>query len=392
MYSSSETQVKFSGTVGYSSQHAWLQNASIRENIIFGRPFCVKTYRAVLKACDLETDFKALPQGDLTEAVNLSGGQRQRVSLARLAYSEVDILLMDDPLSAVDAHVAKHLFKHLFCGLLKNKTRILVTHQLHFLSQADLILVVKNGRIEATGPYSQLAHIEGGLTTEIEDTKIDYSTSSTSKISGEERSYGSISPSVLFEYIRMAGGPAVALVVLLAVASIQGFRFSTELFIASNRKGISTLQLLTFILKFLILGVAAAVSGALFLAILSIAGLRAGCRLFRASTEGVIRAPVSFFDKTPAGRILNRFNKDQSIIDNSLPESIHDVLLAASNVLCGLLMVCMTSFYTIFAIIPILVVFYHYQNLFRCSSRELKRLESLSKSSLSSQFAETLTD
>lgn len=158
----SKGEVRTRGLLAYVPQHAWILNCSLRENILFGKPFEPERYNRVLFACGLEPDIAILPAGDLTEigerGVNLSGGQKQRVSLARAAYSDVDIYLLDDPLSAVDAHVDRHLWRHLIGpdGLLKDKTRILATHGIHHLKNVDRVLMIKDGRVAECGTFAGL--------------------------------------------------------------------------------------------------------------------------------------------------------------------------------------------------------------------------------------------
>ena len=136
------------GSISYAPQVPWIQQATLRENILFGSKFQKARYDAVLRCCALEKDIETLPLGDSTEigekGVNLSGGQKQRVSLARAAYSNSDIIIMDDVLSAVDAHVGEHIFCELITGFLKGRTRILVTHQVSLvLPRADLVLCLR---------------------------------------------------------------------------------------------------------------------------------------------------------------------------------------------------------------------------------------------------------
>ncbi|KAK7026477.1 Canalicular multispecific organic anion transporter 1 [Halocaridina rubra] len=160
-------RVVVNGNVAYVSQQAWLQNATLKDNIIWGEPFNKKRYENVLEACALKPDLEMLPGGDLTEigekGINLSGGQKQRISLARAAYSNADIMLLDDPLSAVDAHVGRHIFQNLIGpkGLMKGKTRVLVTHAIWVLPQVSEIFVIKDGMLVERGSYSQLLKQEG---------------------------------------------------------------------------------------------------------------------------------------------------------------------------------------------------------------------------------------
>lgn len=154
--------VTVDGTVAYVSQQPWIQNATIQNNILFGKPMNTEYYAKVLEACALVHDIKMLPGGDQTEigerGINLSGGQKQRVSLARAVYSQSDIYLLDDPLSAVDAHVGKHIFNKVIgpIGILKGRTRLLVTHGITMLPSVDRIYVLVNGEITENGNYIDL--------------------------------------------------------------------------------------------------------------------------------------------------------------------------------------------------------------------------------------------
>ncbi|KAK7079415.1 Canalicular multispecific organic anion transporter 1, partial [Halocaridina rubra] len=160
-------RVNVKGHVAYVSQQAWIQNATLENNILFNQGKDTDKYEMCVSACALQADLDMLPAGDQTEigekGINLSGGQKQRISLARAVYSNADIYLLDDPLSAVDSHVGKHIFEHVIGpqGVLKNKTRVLVTHSLTYLSQVDKIIVLKNGSISEEGTYKELLAKKG---------------------------------------------------------------------------------------------------------------------------------------------------------------------------------------------------------------------------------------
>lgn len=152
-------KVNVDGTIAYVPQQAWIQNATLQDNILFGKPLNKQRYAEVVEACALTPDLSMLPAGDQTEigekGINLSGGQKQRVALARAVYNDAEIYLLDDPLSAVDSHVGKHIFDNVFgeSGLLKNKTRLLVTHAVVYLPKVDEIYVMVNGEITESGSY-----------------------------------------------------------------------------------------------------------------------------------------------------------------------------------------------------------------------------------------------
>lgn len=157
------------GSIAYVAQQAWIQNASLRDNILFGKSFDKVLYDKVIESCALKPDFEMLPAGDQTEigekGINLSGGQKQRVSLARAVYANSDVYFLDDPLSAVDSHVGKHIFEKVLGpeGLLKNKTRVLVTHGITYLPQTDKIIVLKDGEVSESGTYQELLDKKGAF-------------------------------------------------------------------------------------------------------------------------------------------------------------------------------------------------------------------------------------
>ncbi|KAK9888735.1 hypothetical protein WA026_000961 [Henosepilachna vigintioctopunctata] len=145
-------KIQIGGTVSYASQIPWLFTSSVRNNILFGKPYNKEKYEKTVEVCSLQRDFNLLPYGDKTNVgergVSLSGGQRARINLARAVYTDADIYLFDDPLSAVDPEVAEHLFDKCFLNYLQSKTRILVTHQVQFLNRADFVLLLNNGKVE----------------------------------------------------------------------------------------------------------------------------------------------------------------------------------------------------------------------------------------------------
>lgn len=157
------------GKIAYVPQQAWIQNATLQDNILFGRPLDRKRYDQIIAACALKPDIDILPGGDQTEigekGINLSGGQKQRVSLARAVYNNADIYFLDDPLSAVDSHVGKHIFEHVIGpnGILGGKTRILVTHGITYLPEVDNIFVLKEGEISEQGTYHELLEKKGAF-------------------------------------------------------------------------------------------------------------------------------------------------------------------------------------------------------------------------------------
>ena len=156
----SSGQMSCTGKMAYVSQTPWVYSGTVRENVVFGMPFVEEKFNKIIEVCDLGKDLSRFPKRDLTEigqrGVILSGGQRARVSLARAIYSDADIYLLDDPLSAVDAKVGKHLFEKCIDGFLAGRVRILVTHQLQFLQHTDNVVVLHNGSVEYQGTFGHM--------------------------------------------------------------------------------------------------------------------------------------------------------------------------------------------------------------------------------------------
>ncbi len=171
MHMSKGGSVSNYGSVAYASQQAWIQNATVRDNILFGKPFDQSRYDAVIEACSLSTDLAMFSNGDSTEigeqGVNMSGGQKQRLNIARAIYSGGDVYMFDDPLSAVDSHVGEHIFEQCFVRYLASTTRILVTHKIDILPRCDYIVVLDDtgGRVKAQGSFQSL-----------KDQRIDFET------------------------------------------------------------------------------------------------------------------------------------------------------------------------------------------------------------------------
>ena len=238
-------EIAIGASRAFCPQYAWIQNATVRENILFGKEFDAAWYATVIDACALGPDLQMLPNGDATEigerGITVSGGQKQRINIARAIYFDADIVLMDDPLSAVDAHVGRHIFDHAICGLMQNKCRILATHQLHVLHKCDRIIWMQEGQIAAIDTYYNLmanseefVHMMVGTAADKEDDGNDGATHDVKKekkdkrkakpgtalMQAEERAVKSVPWSVYSAYISSSGsllnGPLVALLLVVS--------------------------------------------------------------------------------------------------------------------------------------------------------------------------------
>ncbi|GJE88588.1 ABC transporter C family protein [Phanerochaete sordida] len=430
-------EVSFGGPVAYCAQTAWIQNATLRENITFGLPFEEDKYwKAVEDSC-LIPDLQVLADGDLTEigekGINLSGGQKQRVNIARALYHDADVVIFDDPLSAVDAHVGRALFNDAIVGSLRNrgKTVILVTHALHFLSQCDYIYTIDNGTIAAQGKYNDLVENDvtfaklmkefGGedkheeeveaeeaavaqekvVSIGVEEAKLKSEAlervgAGTGKLEGrlivaEKRSTGSVSWKVYWAYLQAGRwkltGPWLLLFAIIMQAC-QILNSYTLVWWEGNtwHRGNSFYQVL-----YAGLGIGQAVFTFLLGVAMDEMGAFVSNNLHHDAIKNIFYAPMSFFDTTPTGRILSVFGKDIDNIDNQLPVSMRLLTLTITNLIGSILIITIIEHYFLIAAVFIAIGYQYFASFYRESARELKRLDSMLRSFLYAHFAESLS-
>ncbi|XP_064537335.1 multidrug resistance-associated protein 1 isoform X4 [Drosophila montana] len=473
---------KISGTVNtvgkmaYVPQQAWIQNATVRDNILFGKPYDRKRYNKVIDACALRTDIEILSAGDLTEigekGINLSGGQKQRISLARAVYHDADLYLLDDPLSAVDAHVGKHIFEEVIGpkGMLAKKTRVLVTHGITFLPQTDKIYVMKMGEISENGTYAELLknrgafadflmqHLQEGEEEEEELNQIKRQLSQTDPalvapfekaillarteslsdsisvtsadslmggslrrrakrqnsydsnasaaslkkkqevegklIETEKSQTGGVDFAVYKHYIKSVG-------IFLSIATLvlnfvfQAFQIGSNLWLTqwSNDKAVEH----DTGLRNMYLGVYGAFGfGQVATSFFSNLALSLGCiysaaYLHETLVHFVLRWPMELFDITPQGRVVNRFSKDVDTCDNTLPLNLRVAISQLFAVLATIVVISISTPIFLAVIVPIAFIYYFAQRFYVATSRQLMRLESVSRSPIYSHFGETVT-
>ncbi|TFK36264.1 cadmium ion transporter [Crucibulum laeve] len=415
--------VTFGGSVAYVPQAPWIRNATVRQNILFGQDDDETRFREVVRACNLEHDLQDLAHREETEigekGINLSGGQKARVSLARAAYSPSEIVLLDDPLSAVDAYVGKYILENcLLSGPLANRTRILVTHALHVLDKTDYIYVMDNGAIIAQGTYEELMtssiifsrlieeygkgegqqenassrHRQAKLSVPDNNHSTDIDKTNAVLMQLEEREVGAVPWEVYKKYLRYAGGLIWAPIILLLLILDQGSQVATTLFLGFWTAGsIHGFKQGDYMAVYVALGVAQATFSFLITFAFAFAGLIASLKLFRAALAGVLRSPTSFFDTTPMGRILSRLSKDQETLDTMLAMTMMQFLTIFASVIGTAALVFRT--FPLLGIIfaPMVVLYYMFSVYYRRTSVETKRLDSLLRSALYGSYAETLT-
>uniref|UniRef100_A0A8C0FAN5 Multidrug resistance-associated protein 1 n=1 Tax=Bubo bubo TaxID=30461 RepID=A0A8C0FAN5_BUBBB len=439
-----EGYVVVKGSVAYVPQQAWVQNATLEDNVIFGREMNESRYKRVIEACALLPDIEILPTGDKTEigekGVNLSGGQKQRVSLARAVYCNADVYLFDDPLSAVDAHVGKHIFEKVIGpkGILKNKTRVLVTHAINYLPQMDTILVMSDGEISEMGSYQELLKQDGAFaeflrtyanaeqsmensgkltekqmssnrqlsnsSTYSRDTGKTQHQSSTAELQkplAEKNSWklteadtaktGRVKATVYWDYMKAIGLFISFLSIFLFMCNhIASLASNYWLSLWTDDPVINGTQQYTNV-RLGVYGALGISQGLLGLTYFKISwGIFASRHLHLNLLHNVLRSPMSFFERTPSGNLVNRFSKEIDTIDSTIPPIIKMFMGSTFNVIGACIIILLATPIAAVIIPPLGLVYLLVQRFYVATSRQLKRLESVSRSPVYSHFNETL--
>ncbi|XP_030470676.1 ABC transporter C family member 5 [Syzygium oleosum] len=451
-------EVRICGSAAYVSQSAWIQSGNIEENILFGSPMDKARYKSVIHACSLKKDLELFSHGDQTiigdRGINLSGGQKQRVQLARALYQDADVYLLDDPFSAVDAHTGSELFKEYILTALATKTVIFVTHQVEFLPAADMILVLKEGRIIQAGKYDDLlqagtdfetlvsAHHEaigaldipnhssedsdenlpgsvilgkkcnaGGNDVDtlakevhegisapeqkaIKEKKKAKRSRKKQLVQEEERERGRVSMTVYLSYMAAAYKGLLIPLIIIAQTLFQFLQIGSNWWMAWANPQTEGDQPKVSPMVLLIVYMALAFGSSWFIFVRAVLvatfGLAAAQKLFLRMLTSVFRAPMSFFDFTPAGRILNRVSVDQSVVDLDIPFRLGGFASTTIQLVGIVCVMAKVTWQVILLVIPMAVACLWMQKYYMASSRELVRIVSIQKSPIMHLFGESI--
>ncbi|OAF64800.1 hypothetical protein A3Q56_07494, partial [Intoshia linei] len=446
--------IDIDGRISYCAQIAWLQNMTIRDNILFGSQYNAIRYKRVISACCLEPDLNDLIDGDATEigekGVNISGGQKQRIALARSIYRNDDIYIFDDILSAVDAHVGKHIFDNVLSknGLLNKKTRIFVTNVMSYLPKVDYIIVIgNNGRVTFKGNNGDLERKKCEFSDYFENLQkekilnvfyeeeiecdseklFDIHSKSpnsrksfkhTSSVRGDSEikqmesnafetendgkatvlinkeiiKEGNIEMYVYMNYFKEIGLIRIFLTLFVFIVS-NCFLIGSSIYLQkwTSNKNSRDDYIYTKMGWY-----ASMIAGqALFLGIyvyfIGVLFVKGAHGLHFKMLQAILRSPVSFFNFTPIGRIINRFTKDMTTVDVLMPIQLKRFILTLFGAFVSFIILIYSNYWILIIMIPLLLIYYMIQILYIRTSRQLKRIESNSRSPIFSQFAETLS-
>ncbi|KAJ8436588.1 hypothetical protein Cgig2_031529 [Carnegiea gigantea] len=434
------------GKTAYVSQTAWIQTGTIRDNILFGSPMDPQRYRDTVETCSLVKDIEMLPFGDLTmigeRGVNLSGGQKQRVQVARALYQDADVYLLDDPFSAVDAHTASSLFNQFVMGALCGKTVLLVTHQVDFLPAFDAVLLMAEGHIIKCGTYDQLmvssSEFQGLVNAHREISRSNKHKENTPKtkcpergtvnldseqqpqlngdqlIQQEEREIGDNGLRPYIEYLSHGRGclylstAVLSHILFLLGQSIQSYWLATNV----QNSETSKLKLIT---------VYSMIGSSLMIFLLARSfsivslSLDASQSIFSTLLKFLFRAPMSFFDATPLGRILSRvrwhispevkssylmvwltyfllqLSSDMGIIDLDVAMMISMTLASTLATYFSFGVMAFFTWEVLFVIVPVVYLTSLIQKYYYASAKELMRINGTTKSTVTSNIGEAIS-
>uniref|UniRef100_A0A8C3MV25 ABC-type glutathione-S-conjugate transporter n=1 Tax=Geospiza parvula TaxID=87175 RepID=A0A8C3MV25_GEOPR len=416
--------VTMKDTAAYVPQQAWVLNASVEDNILFGKEMDATWFNRVTEACALHPDLETFPAGQKSEigekGINLSGGQKQRVSLARAVYQQAAVYLLDDPLAAVDAHVGQHIFEHVLGpnGLLKDKTRVLVTHTINILPQVDNIVFLVDGMISESGSYQELLERNGAFADFLRShvtAEEKASAGFPGNPDGKDTFHGDNTPvagrpltasspalsahvslqvraGVYGAYLQAAGW-VLCVYVLLSFTCQQAVAFSRGYWLslwADDPVHNGTQQLTELRLGvFGALGVVQALGRFACTTAVLLGGVLASHQLFLQLLSNVMRSPMLFFEQTPTGHLLNRFSRDMDAVDSVIPDKLKSVLGFLFNLLEIYLVIVVATPWAAMAIVALTVLYAAFQHFYVSTSCQLRRLEAASRSPIYSHISET---
>ncbi|XP_060988980.1 ATP-binding cassette sub-family C member 4-like isoform X2 [Dama dama] len=440
----SQGKVSVLGRIAYVSQQPWVFPGTVKSNILFGKKYEKDQYEKVIRACALEEDLQNLKERDLTVTGDggtpLSEGQKARVSLARAVYQDADIYLLDDPLSAVDAEVSRHLFEQCIHQALKEKITVLVTHQLQYLEDTSQILILQDGKTVKRGTYSEFLKsgidilslfekgnkqpepspvpgtptlISGSLGQSLQSPRpslkdVAPEDQDTENIQVtlplEDRLEGKVEFKTYANYFTAgAHWSVIIFLVLVNIAAqvayvlqdwwlLKWANVKSGLYFGTNvEESVDVMFVLNwFLAVYSGLTVSTILFGITRSLLIFYILANSSQTLHNKMLESILRAPVLFFNRNPIGRILNRFSKDIGHMDDLLPQIFQDFIQTFLLVIGVMGVMVAVIPWVAILVIPFGMIFFVVQWYFLRTSRDVKRLESEAQSPVFSHLASSL--
>ncbi|CAJ1455870.1 unnamed protein product, partial [Effrenium voratum] len=413
--------------LAFLPQQPWIFNATVRQNILFGEPYSEAHYLECLRCCSLDKDLQLLKAGDQTrvgeKGIALSGGQKARVCLARACYRfyASSIFLLDDPYSALDSHVAKSVHEEAILGLLKKKTRVVATNRLEFAGGCDLVLVLEEGKITAQGRFEELQHSSSALKSLLQAQGLEAKDGQVSdkppalaravsaasdgpeqpqaeeqedaeadtEVEEEERATGQIKKEVFGYYLQAMGGCCTVSFLAALYLGSELLTLCLPLWLAvwtASSAESGTSDLTYFLSVYVILSVLVVLLTILRDLFGNVYGFVAAKRLHSAMFKSVLRAPMSFFQDTPTGRIINRFSKDMSEIDKELIWQLINTFVPVLGVVGNFAMVGGIAYFAMLAFLPAFWLYYLLWKYYNKAVLDVKRLSKIQSSPVYDHF------
>ncbi len=414
--------ISLAGPVTLLPQEPWILSDTIRNNILCGTTCDEELYARCLEASGLQPDLASLPQGDQTtigeRGINLSGGQRQRVALARALYAQPTVVLLDDPLSALDPQVAEHVFQNAIVTGLSATTRIMVTHRLEFALRADRVIVMEGGAVIEDGspeilkanqarfselfayhahtnlidsPYDKHLVVPSAADPEFDEPSLSEADRSSVTVA-EERAYGALRKSTLLRYLALLSPRSARAGLCLLLTLFLGrqlFLLSADLWVARYADGRVT-DLASFISGYLPLLLLLCGFTALRALYVLWRGLSAGVLAHQLLVRGLLAAPMRFFESHPVGRIINRCSADVSTVETILPRNLLDAAHHLLEMLCIIAFVVVSFPMSAGLMVPLVMLYYLILRSYRPTAREGQRLESIARSPTLALLSESI--
>ena len=416
-----ESNVILNGSISYVPQEAWIQNNTVKNNILFYLPFDSERYYKILDICELNPDLESLIGGDMTEigekGINLSGGQRARINIARALYSNKDIYIFDDPISALDANVGKNIVKNCIVNYLEDKTRILITHALQHVYYADKIYYMRKGKIVWEGDYKSLlkqeffAEFQQKLNRNIKRRKTilnqkqleslkevksfnEFKESGLIKrlIREERKEVGIIKSKVFLMFFSYIGGFTTCFLLFIVLFIWQGLKIYSDIWLGYWSEHQKEKSNNYFFSIYALISISSTLFNYLRTRLITSGSLKCSTNLHYRMISSLIKAPINLFhDTVPKGRIFNKLSKDLTTVDTYTMFWFMTLTAYGSSFFGAITVCCLYQYQALFSLPIFIILSFIISRFYMNCSVELNRLEGISNSPILNLINETIS-